>query len=466
MYRRVSGEMVVNMNIESIVARQREYFESGATRPLAFRTEALRKLQKALVDNEALIEKAMKSDLNKSPFETYMSETGIVLDEIRYHLKHLPRWTKNKSVKTPMSQFHAKSFVVSEPYGVALIMSPWNYPVQLCLEPLVGAISGGNCAVVKPSAYAPATSGALAKIIGEAFPQQYIAVVEGGREENSALLSEVFDYIFFTGSVAVGKLVMAAAAKNLTPVTLELGGKSPVIVDETANLRLAAKRIAFGKVLNSGQTCVEPDYLFIHKSAKDRFIEEYKKALKEFFPTGDMSEMPVIISEKHFKRAIRLLEGEKAVIGGGIDPARRFIEPTVLVDITPDSPVMQEEIFAPILPLMTYTSLDECISFIRSRPRPLALYLFTESKAVENRIFDTCSFGGGCVNDTIIHLVTPHMGFGGVGYSGMGSYHGKLSFDTFTHYRSIVKKSTWIDMPMRYHPYLEKNLKLIRMLIK
>lgn len=454
------------MNFGSLVARQREFFESGITRPLSFRLEALRKLQKTLLDNENLINEAMKADLNKSSFEAYMTETGMVLDEIRFHLKHLPRWVKTKTVRTPITQFHAKSFVVPEPYGVTLIMSPWNYPLQLCLEPVVGAISGGNCAVIKPSAYAPATSRAIAKIIREAFPPEYMAVVEGGREQNNALLEETFDYIFFTGSVEVGKSVMEAASRHLTPVTLELGGKSPVIVDETANLKLAARRIAFGKVLNAGQTCVEPDYLMIHNSVKESFLKEYTKALKEFFPGGDMSEMPVIISEKHFQRVSQLLKGEKAVIGGGTDESRRFIEPTVLTDISPDSPIMQEEIFGPILPLMTYTELDECIRFIRSRPKPLALYLFTESRAAEKRILNTCSFGGGCVNDTIIHLANPHMGFGGVGYSGMGSYHGKLSFDTFTHYRSIVRKSTWIDLPMRYHPYTEKKFKMIRSLMK
>lgn len=453
-------------NFNDLITCQREYFESGATRPLSFRMEALRKLQKALLDNEDLINRAMKSDLNKSPFESYMTETGMVLDEIRFLLKRLPRWIRTKNVRTPMTQFHAKSFVVPEPYGVVLVMSPWNYPLQLCLVPLVGAISAGNCAVIKPSAYAPATSSALAKILGDIFPPEYVAVVEGGREQNSALLEEVFDYIFFTGSVDVGRTVMAAAAKNLTPVTLELGGKSPVIVDETANLKLAAKRIAFGKVLNAGQTCVEPDYLLIHESVKNRFLDEYRKALEEFFPKGDLADMPTIISEKHFRRVTRLLEGKKAALGGGVDEARRFIEPTILTDITPDSPVMREEIFGPILPLMTYTDLDECIRFIRSRPRPLALYLFTESRAVEKKILDTCSFGGGCINDTIIHLANPRMGFGGVGHSGMGSYHGKQSFDTFTHYRSMVRKSTWIDLPVRYHPYTEKKFKMLRSLLK
>lgn len=454
------------MEFSSLVALQREYFNSGATRPLSFRMESLRKLQNALRKNEKLISEAMKSDLNKSAFEAYMTETGMVLDEIRFHLKHLPRWVKTKKVRTPIAQFPAKSFVVPEPYGVALIMSPWNYPLQLCLEPLIGAISGGNCAVMKPSAYTPATNRTIAKIIGETFPPEYLAVVEGGREQNSALLEEAFDYIFFTGSVEVGKVVMEAAAKHLTPVTLELGGKSPVIVDETANLKLAARRIAFGKVLNAGQTCVAPDYLLIHRSVQEGFLKEYKKALKEFFPEGELSDLPVIVSEKHFQRVCRLMDGETAVIGGGYDEVKKMIEPAVLTDVSPESPVMQEEIFGPVLPLIPYTELDECIRFIRSRPKPLALYLFTENRETEKRILNTCSFGGGCINDTIIHLANPLMGFGGVGDSGMGTYHGKLSFDTFTHYRSIVRKSTRIDLPVRYHPYTDRNFQLLRKLLK
>lgn len=454
------------MNFGSLVLRQRQFFQSGKTRPLSFRLDALRKLQKAVRESESLISEAMKVDLNKSPFETYMTETGMVLEEIRFHLKHLPKWIGRKSVRTPPSQFPARSFVEPEPYGTALILSPWNYPLQLCLMPVIGAISGGNCAVIKPSAYAPATGSMIAKIIGEVFSPEYLAVIEGGREENRALLEEVFDYIFFTGSVEAGKAVMKAAAKNLTPVTLELGGKSPVIVDETANLKLAARRIAFGKILNAGQTCVAPDYLFIHHSVRDRFLEEYGNALNEFFPEGRYSEMPVIINEKHFQRVTRLMKGEKTVIGGETDESRRFIEPAVLTGITPDSPIMQEEIFGPVLPIMTYSELEECIRFIRSRPRPLALYLFTENRSAERKILDHCSFGGGCINDTIIHLANPRMGFGGVGTSGMGSYHGKLSFDTFTHYRSIVKKSSRIDLPVRYHPYSERNFKLLRSLMK
>ena len=456
----------MSMSIAEIVARQRQYFETGATRGADFRLQALERLHQALKREEPLIMEALKQDLNKAPMETYMCETGLVLEEIRFHKRHLRRWMKKRTVPTPLAQFHAKSFVSPEPYGVTLIMSPWNYPVQLCLSPLVGAISGGNCAVVKPSAYAPATSAALAKILGETFPPEYIAVVEGGREQNSALLEEKFDYIFFTGSVAVGKVVMEAAAKHLTPVTLELGGKSPVIVDETADVKLAARRIAFGKVLNAGQTCVEPDYLFLHEQVKEPFVAAFREALAEFFPGGDYSNMPTIISEKHSRRVKGLLEGEKILLGGGTDDARRFVEPTLLDNVSPESPIMQEEIFGPILPVLPYRDLEAVIRFIRSRPRPLALYLFTASKAVEERVLGTCSFGGGCINDTIIHLATSHMPFGGVGESGMGSYHGKQSFDTFTHYRSIVKKSTWLDLPMRYHPYSESKLKMIRKFMK
>ena len=454
------------MTISEIVTRQRAYFDSGATRSLAFRLEALEKLRRAMQNNEKLLFDALKQDLNKAPMESYMCENGLVLEEIRYHLKHLASWMKNRRVATPMAQFHARSFRAPEPYGVALILSPWNYPIQLCLCPLVGAISGGNCAVVKPSAYAPATSAAIAKVLGEAFPPEYIAVVEGGREQNSALLEEKFDYIFFTGSVAVGKVVMEAAARHLTPVTLELGGKSPVIVDETANIPLAARRIAFGKVLNAGQTCVEPDYLFLHRSVKDAFVSAYRKALEEFFPGGDMSNMPTIISEKHYRRVKGLLEGQTVLLGGETDDTRRFIAPTLLDETDPNSPIMQEEIFGPVLPMLTYTELDKVIDFVRRRPKPLAFYLFTASKAVEDKILGSCAFGGGCINDTIIHLATSNMPFGGVGDSGMGAYHGKDSFDTFTHYRSIVKKSTWLDLPMRYHPYSEKKLGMIRKFMK
>ena len=454
------------MEFSQLTARQRAYYESGATRPLAFRLEALRKLQQALQDHARELAAALQADLNKAEMESYMTETGMVLEEIRFHLKHLAGWMRPRRVPTPLSQFPSRSFQIPEPRGLTLILSPWNYPVQLTLSPLVGAISGGNCAVLKPSAYAPHTSAALAKLLGQLYPPEYIAVVEGGRAENCALLEEPFDHIFFTGSVAVGKAVMAAAAKRLTPVTLELGGKSPVIVDASADLALAARRVAFGKVLNAGQTCVAPDYLLIEEAAKAPFLEAYAAAVRQFFPGGDFSQMPTIISEKHYRRVKGLLEGQQIVQGGRCDDARRWIEPTVLDCVDPASPVMQEEIFGPVLPVLTWRQPSEAIAFVRSRPRPLALYLFTRRRRMERQVLDTCSFGGGCINDTIIHLATPYLPFGGVGDSGMGSYHGRQSFETFTHFRSVVKKSTWLDLPMRYHPYTERSFAMVRKFLK
>lgn len=454
------------MKTEELVARQRGYFYSGATRPLAFRLKALDRLRRAIRANEALLLKALKADLNKPESEAYLCEIGIIYDEIRYHMRHLHTWVRDKKVPTPLAQFRSKSFVSPEPYGVALIMAPWNYPVQLCFSPLIGAISAGNCAIIKPSAYAPQVSHAVAKVIADAFPPEYIAVVEGGRAENSALLDQRFDYLFFTGSPAVGRVVMAAAAKHLTPISLELGGKSPVIVDETADLAVSARRIAFGKILNGGQTCVAPDYLLIQKRVKAEFIRQYQKAVESFFPDGDFSDMPHIINEKHMKRLLRLIQGEQAVLGGRYDEQTRWIEPSLLDHVAPDAPIMQEEIFGPVLPMLEYESLDECIDFIRARPKPLALYLFTRSREVEHRVLETCSFGGGCVNDTMIHLATHHMGFGGVGESGMGSYHGKFSFDTFSHKRSVVRKHFAPDIPMRYRPYSEKKDALIRKFLK
>ncbi len=453
------------MNISQTVAAQRAYFLTGATRSVAFRLKALSRLKAAIKANEQLLTDALLADLNKPPMESFMCEIGLIYEEIRCHMKHLAGWAKDKRVRTPIAQFPSRSFISPEPYGVALIIAPWNYPIQLCLSPLVGAISAGNTAVVKPSAYAPNVSHAIARIIGETFPAEFIAVIEGGREENHALLQEKFDYIFFTGSVAVGKIVMEAAARHLTPVSLELGGKSPVIVDETADIQVSARRIAFGKILNAGQTCVAPDYAFVHKSVKDEFVRCYEKAVKEFFPDEDFSTMPHIINRKHYDRLMGLLAGETRLLGGNCDEQRRLIAP-ILVEGNLDSPIMAEEIFGPVLPVIAYENLQQCIDFIRARPKPLALYLFTRSKATEKRIMDTCSFGGGCINDTIIYLASPHMGFGGVGESGMGRYHGKSSFDAFSNHRSILKKAFWLDLPMRYRPYTAKNHSLIRKFLK
>ena len=454
------------MRIEEIVKNQRDYYMTGATRPLEFRLESLRKLQKSVRENEKQICDALLKDLNKHPFESYMAEVGMVLDEVKFHIRHLRRWIKDQVVPTPQVHFPAVSFTSPEPYGVALIMSPWNYPILLCLDPLIGAISAGNCAVIKPSAYTPATSQVIADIVKAIYPPEYVTVVQGGRQENTSLLEQKFDYIFFTGSISVGKAVMEAAAKHLTPVTLELGGKSPAIVDASADLKLAAKRIAFGKLLNGGQTCVAPDYVLVEASVRDTLIKNFREVLAEKFPNGDYSDHVRIVNERHYQEKKALLEGQTIAFGGVFDDERHTLEPTVLINVDPESPVMQEEIFGPILPVLTWTKLEEAIEFVRSRPKPLALYLFTGKQEAERKVLDNCSFGGGCINDTVIHLATTHMGFGGVGLSGMGSYHGKKSFDTFTHYRSMVRKSTWLDLPFRYFPYTERKLRLIRRVLK
>ena len=454
------------MDIHEIVESEKHFFRTGVTRGVDFRIDMLKKFRKAIIENDELISAALKADLNKQPFESYMCETGLLLEEINFHIKRLKKWSKTRRVKSGIGQLPGKSYVCPEPYGVVLIMAPWNYPVQLCLMPLVGAISAGNCAVVKPSAYAPESSRVISKLIESAFPTGFVTAVEGGRDANKALLDEPFDYIFFTGSVAVGKTVMEAAAKRLTPVTLELGGKSPIIVDETANLPLAARRIAFGKVLNAGQTCVAPDYLMIEKSVEAPFIEEYKKALASFFPEGDMSGMVRIINDKHFERVCNILDNSGSiVIGGTRDAETRFIEPSVLTGVPIDSPAMQQEIFGPVLPVLSYEKLDDCIDFIRSRPKPLALYIFSENKMNQEKVLNSCSFGGGCINDTVIHLASSHISFGGVGESGMGSYHGKKSFDTFTHYRSVLKQGK-LDVKLRYFPYKSGKEKITRMILK
>ena len=454
------------MDIHEIVESEKLFFRTGVTRGVDFRIDMLKKFRKAIIENDELISAALKADLNKQPFESYMCETGLLLEEINFHIKRLKKWSKTRRVKSGIGQLPGKSYVCPEPYGVVLIMAPWNYPVQLCLMPLVGAISAGNCAVVKPSAYAPESSRVISKLIESAFPTGFVTAVEGGRDANKALLDEPFDYIFFTGSVAVGKTVMEAAAKRLTPVTLELGGKSPIIVDETANLPLAARRIAFGKVLNAGQTCVAPDYLMIEKSVEAPFIEEYKKALADFFPDGDMSGMVRIINDKHFERVCNILDNSGSIaIGGARDAETRFIEPAVLTGVPIDSPAMQQEIFGPVLPVLPYEKLDDCIDFIRSRPKPLALYIFSENKMNQEKVLNSCSFGGGCINDTVIHLASSHMSFGGVGESGMGSYHGRKSFDTFTHYRSVLKQGK-LDVKLRYFPYKSGKEKIIRMILK
>lgn len=456
------------MSIESTVAAQRAYFAQGETLDVAFRKDALRRLRETILAHEAQINAALEQDLGKSPSESYMCEVGMTLAELSYTLAHVGRWARRHSVLTPLAQFHARSFTVHNPYGVVLIMSPWNYPFMLTMEPLIGALAAGNCALLKPSAYAPATSAVIREIVSACFPQEYVAVVEGGRKENQALLEQRFDYIFFTGGVTVGREVMRKAAEHLTPISLELGGKSPCIVDATAKLDLAAKRLAFGKLLNCGQTCVAPDYLLIDRRVKDEFIALLKKHITAMAGGDALRNEKYVhmISRKHYNRVMGLIDPAKVVLGGQGDPDTLRIAPTILDNVTADDAVMQEEIFGPVLPVIAYDSLDEAAQFINSREHPLALYLFSEDRRTQERFLRSVPFGGGCINDTIIHLATSRMGFGGVGHSGMGSYHGKKSFETFSHEKSIVDKSTWMDMPVRYMPYSPIKDKLLRMFLR
>lgn len=456
------------MQTETIVEAQRRFFAAGKPLDVKFRMRMLDRLKQALLQYENKLYQAMKEDLGKSKEEAYMCELGLTLSELRYIRRHVKAWSRDKYVPTPLAQFHGRSFKVQEPYGVVLIMSPWNYPVLLTLEPLIGAIAAGNCCVIKPSAYAPETSRVLAEMIGNYFPKQYIAVVEGGREENQSLLEQKFDSIFFTGSVNVGKLVMEKAAAHLTPVTLELGGKSPCIVDHTADLKLAARRIVFGKYLNCGQTCVAPDYVLAERSIHDKLVEYIKKEIRQMYGEDPLNneQYGKMVNEKHFERVLGLIDPEKVIAGGGNDPEKLKIEPTVLDHVQESDAVMQEEIFGPILPILTVDSVEEAYAFVQSRPRPLALYLFTRSRRTEKCFVRKAIFGGGCINDTIIHLATSQMGFGGVGNSGMGSYHGKKSFETFSHEKSIVKKYHWIDLPMRYQPYSHWKSMLVRLFLR
>ena len=455
------------MDIQSLVQAQRSHFQTGAALGLTARRTALKRLGAAIRAHERDISAALMADLNKSSTEGYMCEVGLTLSELSFVEKRLARWMRDRNHLTPLAQFPARSFTVQEPYGVVLIMSPWNYPFLLTMEPLIGAIAAGNCCVVKPSAYSPATSAVIRDILSQCFPPEYVAVVEGGRAENQALLDQKFDYIFFTGGTAVGKEVMSKAAKHLTPVTLELGGKSPCIVDATARLELAAKRIVFGKLLNCGQTCVAPDYLLIDRRVKDRFLAHLRKQISlQYGDPLDNAGYVRMVNRKHFDRVMGLIDPSKVVLGGGSDPNSLKIQPTVLDGVSPEDSVMQEEIFGPVLPVLPFDRVEEALEFVNARPRPLALYLFSREKRVQELFLRRASFGGGCINDTIIHLATSRMPFGGVGNSGMGGYHGWASFDTFSHRKSIVKKSPWIDLPVRYAPYTPVKNQLLRLFLR
>lgn len=454
-------------NIKTIIEQQNAFFLSGKTKDISYRINQLKLLKNAIKSNEQEILLAMKKDLNKAFFEGYVSEIGMVLDEINSAIKNLPIWARAKKVKTPILHFLSSSKQYMEPYGVALIISPWNYPFQLTMAPLIGAISAGNCAVVKPSAYSSNTSDIIERIIKQIYDEKYVCVIKGGRKENQELLNEKFDYIFFTGSVAVGKIVMEAASKYLTPVSLELGGKSPCIVDETANVDLSAKRIVWGKFLNAGQTCVAPDYLLVHKNIKKDLIEKMKKYIQEFYGTSPHNnpEYPKIINEKHFNRLNNLILNSEVIFGGKSNVETCQISPTLLDNVNWDSLIMQEEIFGPLLPVLEYDDLNHIIIEINNHPKPLALYYFTQNNKNKEYIINNISYGGGCINDTIVHLANPNMPFGGVGESGIGGYHGKASFDTFSHKKSVLEKSNLIDIPLRYPPYKNK-FNLIKLIMK
>ncbi len=459
---------MTEQEIKDILQQQNHFFSSGKTIPAEFRLKQLESLKEAMILHEADLAAALKEDLGKSRMESYMCEIGLTLSELTWMQKHLRSLMRSKRVSTPAAQFAAKSFRSPSPYGTVLIMSPWNYPVLLTLDPLIDAIAAGNTAVVKPSAYAPCTFDVMKTIIEECFPKHYVAVVDGGRAENQALLQQRFDMIFFTGGKTVGREVLRHAAEYLTPVTLELGGKSPCIVDSTAKIRLAAKRIVFGKYLNCGQTCVAPDYILCDKRIRDELITAILAEIEKQFGKEPLKNPNYgkIINEKHFERILGLINGEKLVYGGQSEPESLRIAPTVLNNITWDDAVMGEEIFGPLLPILTFDTLDEALDTVESHPHPLALYFFSEDKAAQKKVLDTCRFGGGCINDTIIHLATSDMPFGGVGESGMGSYHGMVGFETFSHYRSIVDKKTWMDLPIRYQKYTRLKEKMMQMFLK
>ena len=443
------------MGIDEILESQRKFFRSGATLPVKFRIEMLKKLYNGVKKYETEIGEALTKDLGKSDFEGFMCEVGLVLTEISYMIRHVRKFAGEKTVLTPLAQFASRSYKKPSPYGNTLIMSPWNYPFLLTIDPLADAIAAGNTAIVKPSAYSPATSAIIEKIVKECFPSEYVAVVTGGRKENAALLEKKFDFVFFTGSQSVGKEVLRHTAEYLTPTVLELGGKSPCIIDSTAKLKLAAKRVVFGKYLNCGQTCVAPDYILCHESIKDEFVKEVCGQIKKQYGENPLenADYGKIINEKHFERICGLIDKDKVVIGGTSNKETLQIAPTVMDNVQWEDAVMQEEIFGPVMPILTFKDFDEVYDLLADKPKPLALYLFSEDRKRIREVTERCSYGGGCVNDTIIHLATSEMSFGGVGESGMGGYHGKDGFDAFSHTKSIVDKKTWMDLPMRYQPY-------------
>ena len=442
------------MDFSGVVKRQRTFFQRGATRSLEFRREQLGKLNDALVTRESALIGALHADLRKSPTEAYATEIGLLLSEIRHALRHLPAWMKRRRRRAPFVAWPARGFIQPEPYGVALILGPWNYPLQLLLSPLVGAMAAGNCAVLKPSEFAPHTAAVIAQLMGATFPEDYLDVVQGDQEAGEALLREKFDTIFFTGSTNVGRAVMAAAARHLTPVTLELGGKCPCLVCADAPTDTTARRIVCGKFMNAGQTCVAPDFVVVDRRVRDRFVEGMKQALQEFYGEDPRKSPDYgrIINRKHFDRLTSYLTSGRVFHGGQQDAGDLYVAPTILTDVPTDAPVMQEEIFGPILPVAEFDQIEEALGLLRDRPTPLALYLFSKDQRTQERVLAVTRSGGVCINDTVTHMVGKDLPFGGLGDSGLGAYHGKASFDCFTHRRSVLRRSFAFDPKLRYPP--------------
>lgn len=455
--------------IRNLLEEQKRYYRSGETLSVEFRIAQLKKLYNAIKKYESEINEALNADLGKSGYESFMCECGLVLSELSYMIRYTKKFAHERRVHTPLAQFASRSFIKPIPYGNVLIMSPWNYPFLLTLDPLADAIAAGNTAILKPSAYSPATGSIIEKIIAECFSPKYVAVVSGGRAENSALLEQKFDFVFFTGSQAVGREVLRHTAERLTPVVLELGGKSPCIIDKSANIELAARRIVFGKFLNCGQTCVAPDYILCERSVKDKLIFELKKQITLQYGDKPLENVNYgkIVNGKHFHRLCGLIDIEKTIIGGETDEAACRIAPTVMDNVTRGDAIMEEEIFGPILPVLVFDDFDAVVDDLKDGDRPLAFYIFSSDKKHIKRIVDELSYGGGCINDVVIHLATSEMGFGGVGASGMGSYHGRAGFEAFSHFKSIVDKKTWLDLPMRYQPYKSRLYeKLLHIFLK
>ncbi|MNI03609.1 Aldehyde dehydrogenase [compost metagenome] len=460
--------MMDSQGVQDIVHRQKQMVRSGVTKSVDFRLKQLEILKSAIKKREKDITDALFADLGKAEFEAYATEIGTVYDSISHAMKHLRKWAKPQRVPTPIVHFGSTSYIYSEPYGSVLIIGPYNYPFMLVMDPLIGAISAGNCAVVKPSEYTPHVSAILADILADCFDETYIMTIEGGKEITSILIHTPFDLIFFTGSIGVGKIVMEAAASNLVPVILELGGKSPCIVDRETNIDLAAKRIVWGKFLNTGQTCVAPDYVLAHRDIKEALIVKMKEQITAFYGADpkDSRDYGKIVNTQQWDRLNGLLDPTKVVAGGNGDRDNLYFAPTIMNGVNWNDKVMEEEIFGPILPVLEYDDLSHVIDKVNARPKPLALYLFTENKSIENKVLESVTFGGGCVNDTILHLASPYLPFGGVGSSGMGSYHGKHSFDSFSHRKSVLKKSTRIHVDLIFPPHNNQKLKWIKRFMK